>query len=275
MPEAREAKCSFIICDEYFGPILPLERIDIDATEKEQKRFPKSHPAHQGQGSVYPPPLNKEAQHIKERARIDKDFCLTIASLIFPRVAILRNDIVKFITPKTDDYFKLTGYSSTKKDNRERVEKALQDYHFIFPVVWKKAAAAADGASGDAANPKLEANPPFHSGPIIDTINEKFFSKPRCLGRKYKKLFKGPDSHPNEFELPDTMVALVAVYPDYMAGQVAVTLTPAGTPKHALKQRTTTKNKHTGADQAPVAALITGSAMKVLQLGVADEDALV
>ncbi|KAK7013505.1 hypothetical protein R3P38DRAFT_3206850 [Favolaschia claudopus] len=79
MPEAREAKCSFIICDEYFGPILvkdgglPLERIDIDATEKEQKRFPKSHPAHQGlpyaidssctakrgtnksQGSVYPP----------------------------------------------------------------------------------------------------------------------------------------------------------------------------------------------------------------------------
>ncbi|KAK7025801.1 hypothetical protein R3P38DRAFT_2778595 [Favolaschia claudopus] len=54
MPEAREAKCSFIICDEYFGPILvkdgalPLERIDIDATEKEQKRFPKSHPAHQG-----------------------------------------------------------------------------------------------------------------------------------------------------------------------------------------------------------------------------------
>ncbi|KAK6977822.1 hypothetical protein R3P38DRAFT_2666075 [Favolaschia claudopus] len=79
MPEAREAKCSFIICDEYFGPILvkdgalPLERIDMDATEKEQKRFPKSHPAHQGlpyaidssctakrgtnksQGSVYPP----------------------------------------------------------------------------------------------------------------------------------------------------------------------------------------------------------------------------
>ncbi|KAK7036844.1 hypothetical protein R3P38DRAFT_2516769, partial [Favolaschia claudopus] len=120
------------------------------------------------------------------------------------------------ITPKTDDYFKLTGYSSTKKDNRERVEKALQDYHFIFPVVWKKAAAAADGAADDAANPKLEikfqANLPFHSGPIIDTINEKFFSKPRCLGRKYKKLFKGPDSHPNEFELPDTMVALVTVY---------------------------------------------------------------
>ncbi|KAK6996056.1 hypothetical protein R3P38DRAFT_2655377 [Favolaschia claudopus] len=54
MPEAREGKCSFIICDGYFGPILvkdgalPLERIDIDATEKEQKRFPKSHPAHQG-----------------------------------------------------------------------------------------------------------------------------------------------------------------------------------------------------------------------------------
>ncbi|KAK6972250.1 hypothetical protein R3P38DRAFT_2584750, partial [Favolaschia claudopus] len=120
------------------------------------------------------------------------------------------------ITPETDDYFKLTGSSSTKKDNRERVEKGLQDYHFIFPVVWKKAAAAADGAADDAANPKLEikfqANLPFHSGPIIDTINEKFFSKPRCLGRKYKKLFKGPDSHPNEFELPDTMVALVAVY---------------------------------------------------------------
>ncbi|KAK6992411.1 hypothetical protein R3P38DRAFT_3373042 [Favolaschia claudopus] len=100
--------------------------------------------------------VNKDAQHIKERARIDEDFCLIIASLIFPRVAILRNDIVKFITPKTDDYFKLTGYSSTKKDNRERVEKALQDYHFIFPVVWKKAAAAADGAADDAANPKLE-----------------------------------------------------------------------------------------------------------------------
>ncbi|KAK7021580.1 hypothetical protein R3P38DRAFT_3196323 [Favolaschia claudopus] len=30
-----------------------------------------------------------------------------------------------------------------------------------------------------------------------------------------------------------------------------------------------------GADQAPVAALTPGSAMKVLQFGVADEDALV
>ncbi|KAK7015783.1 hypothetical protein R3P38DRAFT_3570414 [Favolaschia claudopus] len=218
----------------------------------------------------------------KERARKDEDFCLIIASLIFPRVAILRNDIVKFITPKTDDYFKLTGYSSTKKDNRERVEKALQDYHFIFPVVWKKAAAAADGAADDAANPKLEikfqANLPFYSGPIIDTINEKFFSKPRCLGRKYKKLFKGPDSHPNEFELPDTMVALVAVYPDYTAGQVAVTLTPAGTPNDDEEQAHRVLHKlylAVGADQAPVAALTTGSAMKVLQLGVADEDALV
>ncbi|KAK6992316.1 hypothetical protein R3P38DRAFT_3435573 [Favolaschia claudopus] len=196
-----------------------------------------------------------KAQHIKERARKDEDFCLIIASLIFPRVAILRNDIVKFITPKTDDYFKLTGYSSTKKDNRERVEKALQDYHFIFPVVWKKAAAAADGAADDAANPKLEikfqANRPFYSGPIIDTINEKFFSKPRCLGRKYKKLFKGPDSHPNEFEpqIPWWPLSLSTFEPDYTAGQVAVTLTPAGTPKHALKQQRRRRTSTPGAPQ--------------------------
>ncbi|KAK6991631.1 hypothetical protein R3P38DRAFT_2803672 [Favolaschia claudopus] len=268
MPEPREAKCSFIICDEYFGPILvkdgalPLERIDIDATEKEQKRFPKSHPAHQGlpdaidssctakrgtnksQGSIqflthtsaHPMSraayessikvVNKEAQHIKERARIDEDFCLIIASLIFPRVAILHGRL-----------FQLTGYSSTKKDNRERVEKALQDYHFIFPVVWKKAAAAADGAADDAANPKLEikfqANLPFHSGPIIDTINEKFFSKPRCSVASTRSFSKGLTA------IQMNLNSQIPWFePDYTAGQVAVTLTPAGTPKHALKQRT-------------------------------------
>ncbi|KAK6984366.1 hypothetical protein R3P38DRAFT_3292361 [Favolaschia claudopus] len=79
MPESRESKASFLIVQEYLGPILKaegpigLEAIEIDATKAEAKRFPKSHPAASGlpyridsgctvtrgnnnsQGPVYPP----------------------------------------------------------------------------------------------------------------------------------------------------------------------------------------------------------------------------
>ncbi|KAK7034300.1 hypothetical protein R3P38DRAFT_2913720 [Favolaschia claudopus] len=72
MPESRESECSFIICDEYFDPLL-VQNGSLPLEEKEQKRFPLAHPARSGlpysidstctakrgtnksQGSIYPP----------------------------------------------------------------------------------------------------------------------------------------------------------------------------------------------------------------------------
>ncbi|KAK7063462.1 hypothetical protein R3P38DRAFT_3339037 [Favolaschia claudopus] len=78
MPESREAEASFLLLLAYFfdilesGGPLPLERIDIDATKAEAKRFRSDHPARNGlpysidsactarrgnqnhQGSIYP-----------------------------------------------------------------------------------------------------------------------------------------------------------------------------------------------------------------------------
>lgn len=54
MPESREGEASFITLDDNVsslleeGVSLDLERIDIDATDKECARFPKNHPAREG-----------------------------------------------------------------------------------------------------------------------------------------------------------------------------------------------------------------------------------
>ncbi|KAF8137907.1 hypothetical protein K438DRAFT_1947086 [Mycena galopus ATCC 62051] len=54
MPESREATASHMILDDSLSTVikadgfLPLEGIEIDATDKEAKRFPKGHPAQSG-----------------------------------------------------------------------------------------------------------------------------------------------------------------------------------------------------------------------------------
>ncbi|KAJ6538400.1 hypothetical protein B0H10DRAFT_1971563 [Mycena sp. CBHHK59/15] len=54
MPESRESQATFEIVDAALttliqeGVSLRVENIEIDATKKEQKRFPKSHPAKSG-----------------------------------------------------------------------------------------------------------------------------------------------------------------------------------------------------------------------------------
>ncbi|KAJ7463805.1 hypothetical protein B0H11DRAFT_80824 [Mycena galericulata] len=181
---------------------------------------------------------DRGATDIKRRVRKDISFSQALADLICARIGILRNTIKKITLAKVPVYYQLTSEGVRSSDVRERVAEALHNQRYIFPITWRPVkqpelpadtppdAAPTDvpGATptnvptGPSAAPKrvklemkFKVNLPFHASPIVDIMQEVFFSGNKSLGHKHKQLFTSPNKDlPKELELPDVMLALVA-----------------------------------------------------------------
>ncbi|KAJ7483086.1 hypothetical protein B0H11DRAFT_2417302 [Mycena galericulata] len=150
----------------------------------------------------------------------------------------LETTIKKITLAKVPVYYQLTSEGVRSSDIRERVAEALHNQRYIFPITWRPvkqpelpADTAPDAAptnvpdatptnvpTGPSVAPKrvklemkFKVNLPFHASPIVDIMQEVFFSGNKSLGRKHKQLFTSPNKDlPKELELPDVMLALVA-----------------------------------------------------------------
>lgn len=73
-------------------------------------------------------------------------------SQIFPRVSMLRTEVNKLISGKTDNYYQLSTSGLARSEVCDRVDKLLTDQHYIFPVVWQNTPATSPANSSATAS---------------------------------------------------------------------------------------------------------------------------
>ncbi|KAJ7752982.1 hypothetical protein B0H16DRAFT_1836159 [Mycena metata] len=157
MPETRESEASYIIVSEGLTTILEkdgplvLEKLELDASEKEQKRFPKDHPANQGlpyaidskctvkrgtnkaQGYVYPEMWRTPGK------QQPKDLLPTLAlqGISYTHRALILNLgplflMIQWMTHTSAQLFSRTGWESTVKVTDKKVRKFKVGLALVF-----------------------------------------------------------------------------------------------------------------------------------------------
>ncbi|KAJ6610245.1 hypothetical protein B0H10DRAFT_2060951 [Mycena sp. CBHHK59/15] len=157
MPESRESQATFEIVDAALttliqeGVSLRVENIEIDATKKEQKRFPKSHPAKSGlpyaidskctvkrgineaQGYVYPDMWRTSGKKRSEHSLTElvlKGILYTHRALILDFGALFL--MIQWITHTSAHLYPREDYESTVKLVHKRVRKFKVGMAFVF-----------------------------------------------------------------------------------------------------------------------------------------------
>ncbi|KAK7014556.1 hypothetical protein R3P38DRAFT_3000764, partial [Favolaschia claudopus] len=189
IPESRESKASFLIVQEYLGPILKaegpigLEAIEIDATKAEAKRFPKSHPAASGlpyridsgctvtrgnnnsQGPVYPPVWRTYGKKPVDNTRLST-LALTSIDYTYRGIVLDLGPLslmIQYLTHTSAHPFPRAVYDSTIKmvDKETRKFKvgmalifkdhvlAFHSHDMIFQPTWASSRAALLSAPTD------------------------------------------------------------------------------------------------------------------------------
>ncbi|KAJ7165143.1 hypothetical protein C8R46DRAFT_1098269 [Mycena filopes] len=161
MPGCREGEASFIILDELVtaivdkdGPLL-LERIDIDATEKEASNFPPQHPARDGlaysidssstvtrganksQGYVFPP-MWRTANKKQNGQTVGSLTDLVLTSISHTHRALILNLgplflMIQWLTHTSVQLYPRNVYESTVK----LVNKKLRKFHIGMALVFE------------------------------------------------------------------------------------------------------------------------------------------
>ncbi|KAF7318623.1 hypothetical protein HMN09_00373500 [Mycena chlorophos] len=116
------------------------------------------------------------------------------------------------MVPKLASYFQFTAVGTTPAHIRIRVKTALKDQSYLFPVTFSPAPPSVDGDSVGDTRMQFATDKPLHAAPIVEVIQEVFFS-PKGFGKKFSSLFRSyNDKYPSEPELPTPLLALVATY---------------------------------------------------------------
>ncbi|KAJ7061788.1 hypothetical protein C8F01DRAFT_1138353 [Mycena amicta] len=156
---------------------------------------------------------------LKNRIKTDDNFCRLLADLVLARVSILRNQVKSSMTTKVAGYLQLGAAGVKPVHVRSRISAARRDQAYIFPILFQAAIRTEPdvGDAGESDDPeppamKFKTDLPFHAPPIIEVLQQVFFSK-KGIGRKYQDRFKSYNAkYPNELELPSSMLALAAVH---------------------------------------------------------------
>ncbi|KAJ7085490.1 hypothetical protein B0H15DRAFT_847038 [Mycena belliarum] len=138
--------------------------------------------------------LRPTSAKILERLLTDPQFGAILAPILLDRVNILRGNMKRCAVSCIFAFFGLAGLDPSKV--KERVEELLKDHRYIFPV--------------DPRTGQLQLNKPFRHGAIKFILKEEVFTSSSFVTQNLDRFPATNQKKPDQRELADAMVALVA-----------------------------------------------------------------